>query len=154
MKISNFLTGKRALMLISLLIAISMIITITLYEPLGCDKIESLNAFVQVARMDRSSIGFDLDRQNLTFGKISPGAVAERVVYLKYSEEAEVKVWMKGDLEPWTTIEPNELKVLPEVQESIKFTVTVPESAATGDYSGKAFFCYDISLSNRLKKLI
>jgi len=108
----------------------------------SCENIETVNMSISVVGGERKSIGFNTDRDSLKFGKISPGAEVRRVVYINYTQTSEVKVYLEGGFVYWVNVSPQLFSVQPFQKQDIVFTVTIPESAKVGEYTGKAHFCF------------
>ena len=124
-------------------IIISFLLSQLNFLRLQCDTIEEIDASLTVKVLpERLLLGFNADKNNLKFGSVSPGIAAKRKVYAQYSKDVAVQVFMKGDLAPWTVIEPSLFNLSGKEIKEVFFEVLVPLNAAEGDYTGKAMFCF------------
>ena len=109
----------------------------------SCDTMESIATSVKVKLSeDRKYIGFDLNKQNLTFGTLSPGAIGKRTVSSEYTKNATTYIWAEGDFSPWIIISPKQFETVPNISQEVVFTLLVPLTAQEGEYKGKIIFCY------------
>src|SRR3989338_2324911 len=109
----------------------------------ACDTVKTLLTSIIVKSSDGfRHIGFDLNKQNLTFGTLSPGSVSERAVSLEYTKNAKLYVWAEGNFPSWIDISPRQLEIGPEENKEIKFAAHVPFLVKEGEYNGKIVFCY------------
>ena len=134
------LVKKISLIIVFVLIIFS--VTLFFYQQKSCDTMDFTDASIEVLNGDYKSIGFNLNQESLTFGTVSSGSIVERSMYANYSQKAKVKVLIEGDLSSWIIIKPQKFKIEPGKTEEVKFTVNVPLTAETGNYSGKVVFCY------------
>jgi len=125
------------------LTAIIITLIFTTKTDQNCDTVKTIAASVKVKPFDsRKYVGFDLNKQNLTFGTLSPGAMAERRASSEYTKDATAYVWAEGDFPSWIIISPKQFETTPAVPQEIVFTVLVPLTAQEGEYNGKIVFCY------------
>ncbi|MDO8510770.1 MAG: hypothetical protein Q7S55_01245 [Nanoarchaeota archaeon] len=126
-----------------MLAAIIVTLIFTTKIDYGCDTVKTILTSVKVKPPEgRKYVGFDLNKQNLTFGTLSPGAMAERTASSEYSKNATAYVWVEGDLSSWIIISPKKFETTPAVPQEIVFTALVPSTAREGEYNGKVVFCY------------
>lgn len=112
----------------------------------SCDVVKTILTSVKVKSSDgRKHIGFDLNKQNLTFGTVSPGAMSKRTASSEYTKNATAYVWAEGDFPSWIIISPRQFETTPHVPQEVVFTVLVPLTAQEGEYGGKIIFCYQDS---------
>lgn len=136
-KISPYLILSMALT------AIIVTLIFTVKTEKSCDTVETVLTSVQVKPSDgRNYMGFDINKQNLTFGVLSPGAMATKTVSAQYTNPATLYVWAEGDFPSWIIISPKTLEIEPQQKKEVKFTLLVPITAKEGEYSGKIIFCY------------
>ena len=107
-----------------------------------CDTVKTILTSVQIKSESRNYMGFDLNKQNLTFGTLSPGATAKRITSTEYTKNATVYVWPEGNLSSWILISPKQFEIVPEKRKEVTFTLLVPITAKGGEYNGKIVFCY------------
>jgi len=123
----------------------AIILTLILTEKTeeACDTVETLVTSVKVKSSGGyKHIGFDLNKQNLTFGTLSPGVSSERAVSVEYTKNATVYIWTEGNFSSWVSISPKTFEIEPGQQKEIRFTSLVPIIAREGEYNGKMVFCY------------
>jgi len=129
------------LSVVLLAIVLSIIFSAETEEP--CEVVKTIHTS---AIVDRSSggrhIGFDLNKQNLTFGTLSPGATSGRAASVGYSKNATVYVWAEGNFSSWILISPNKFEIEPTRNQEVKFTLHVPHLAKAGEFNGEIVFCY------------
>jgi len=119
----------------------------SLQTPNDCDTTDVLPASAEVRNPDgRSYIGFDLNGQNLTFGILSPGAMAKRSAFAEYTKAATVYVWPEGGLSSWLIISPKKFDLDPSQKQEVSFTLLVPDTAKEGKYNSMVVFCYQDKL--------
>ncbi len=127
--------------LILAVIILNLVLINKTREP--CDTVQTLLTSVKVKSSGGyKNIGFDLNQQNLTFGTLSPGAVSERAVSVRYTKNATLYVWAEGNFSSWIGISPQKLEIEPEQNKEIKFAAHVPTIVPEGEYNGKIVFCY------------
>ena len=109
----------------------------------GCDTVKTILTSVKVKPSEgRNYVGFDLNKQNLTFGTLSPGAMAERTASSEYSKNATAYVWAEGDFPSWIIISPKKFETTPDAPQEVIFTALIPLTAREGEYGGRIVFCY------------
>ncbi len=125
------------------LAAVIIILIITAKTDDICDTVKTIATSVNIKPSeDRKYVGFDLNKQNLTFGTLSPGSMARRTVSSEYTKDATVYVWAEGDFPSWIIISPKKFKTAPDLPQEVVFTVLAPITAKEGEYEGKVVFCY------------
>ena len=125
------------------LAAIILTLLFTAKTENSCDTVKTLLTSVKVKYSDEHRyVGFDLNKQNLTFGTLSPGAVSNRAVSAEYNKNATLYVWAEGNFSSWITISPNTVEIEPGQKKEIKFASQIPTIAKEGEYNGKIVFCY------------
>lgn len=87
-------------------------------------------------------MGFDLNKQNLTFGVLSPGTTAKRTASAEYTKNATGYVWAEGNISSWVIISPKKFEIEPRQKKEVSFTLLVPSTAKEGEYTGRVVFCY------------
>lgn len=131
------------LVLTIVLASIILTLLLTTKTESSCDTVRTIAASVKVKPFDgRKYVGFDLNKQNLTFGTLSPGATAERTASSEYTKNATTYVWAEGDFLSWIIISPKRFETAPGALQEVAFTVLVPLTAKEGEYNGKIIFCY------------
>lgn len=109
----------------------------------GCDTVETLFTSVTVKSAgDLKYVGFDLNKQNLTFGTLSPGGSSARTVTTQYSKPAITYVWAEGNISSWVIISPKKFEIMPNTSQEVSFALLAPITAKEGEYNGKIVFCY------------
>ena len=125
------------------LAAMALTIFFTAKTNTSCDTFDSLLTSVQVKALEgRNYIGLDVNRQNLTFGVLSPGAIAKKTAFAEYTKDAAASVWVEGNISPWLIISPQKFEIAPPGKQEVIFTLLVPPTAKAGEYKGKVVFCY------------
>lgn len=125
------------------LAAVIMILILTPKTASDCDTVKVITTSVNVkASEGHKYVGFDLNKQNLTFGTLSPGAMSRRTASSEYTKDAITYVWAEGDFSSWIIISPKQFETIPDAQQEVVFTVVVPLTAPEGEYDGKIVFCY------------
>ncbi|GEM_PF-2820780 len=147
---------KKRLILLVTAIIIIILIVLTLKTYLAannsCDTLDSVATSV-VVKYPRGGdyIGFNVNKQNVTFGTISPGATVKRSAFANYTKDATVLVWAEGDFPSWIIISPKKFEILPNHKKEVFFTLLVPFTAKERQYKGRIVFCYqDKSLWHKL----
>ena len=108
----------------------------------GCDVVKTILTSVQIKPSEGNYMGFDLNKQNLTFGTLSSGTTAKRVTSTEYTRNATVYVWPEGNFSSWIIISPKQFEIIPGQRKEVAFTLLVPVTAQEGEYNGKIVFCY------------
>ena len=122
-------------------IIIALLFTAKIKE--GCDTTETLLTSVKVKSSEgRKYVGFDINRQNLTFGILTPGAMSKKTVSVEYTKNATTYVWAEGNFSSWVIISPKKFEIEPQQKREVAFTLLVPAAAKEGEYTGKILFCY------------
>ncbi len=124
------------------LAAVILTIIFTAKTEERCDTVKMVLTSVQVKSEGRNYIGFDLNKQNLTFGTLSPGSISRRVVTSEYNKDATTYVWTEGNFSSWVAVSPRKFETFPNISQEVVFTVLVPLNAKAGEYNGKVVFCY------------
>jgi len=107
-----------------------------------CGSMEYIHSNVTIKTGERKIIGFNADTDSLKFGVVSPGAVVTRSAEVNKSAGTKVKVFMEGELFPWTNITPSHFIVNPNEEQKIVFELHVPKEAKEGVYEGRVKFCF------------
>src|SRR3989344_8339605 len=98
------------------LAAIIVTLIFTTKTDYNCDTVKTILTSVKVKPSEgRKYVGFDLNKQNLTFGTLSPGAMAKRTVSSEYTKNATAYVWAEGDFPTWIIISPKKFKTTPDI---------------------------------------
>ncbi len=130
-------------MLTLALAAIIVTIFLNVKTEESCDTVETVLTSVQIVPSEgRNYMGFDLNKQNLTFGVLSPGTTAKRTVSTEYTKNATTYVWIEGNFSSWVIISPKKFEIEPNQQKEVTFTLFAPVTAKPGEYDGKVIFCY------------
>ncbi len=110
----------------------------------SCSHVNSIDASIEVETGNRNAVGLNTDTDSLNFGKASPGATSnKRFVNVKYTADAEVSVFMQGDISTWVMIEPDKFHLVVGGKKEVSFMIRVPSTAEPGNYTGKAVFCFE-----------
>ena len=107
-----------------------------------CDEVRLVDMSIVIETKALSSIGVNTETDSLKFGKVSPLALVQRSLIVNDTRDAEVRVYLQGNLSKWTVVEPAEFTFKANEGRQVEFTVDVPESTLAGNYSGKALFCF------------
>ncbi len=125
------------------LAAIILTVILTAKTEEACDTVDTILTSVQIKPSEgRSYMGFDINKQNLTFGVLSPGAMSKKTVSVEYTKNATTYVWAEGNFSSWIIISPKHFEISPDSKQEVKFTLLVPSTAKKGEYNGRIIFCY------------
>ena len=125
------------------LAAIILTLFLTTKTENGCDTVDTVLTSVKVNTSNGLKyIGFDINKQNLNFGVLSPGATAKKTAFTEYTKNATTYVWAEGNLSSWVIISPKKFGIEPKQKKEVTFTLLVPATAKAGDYNGRIVFCY------------
>ena len=125
------------------LAAIIIVLTLTKNTDPSCDSMKTIPTSVKVKLSeDLKYVGFDLNKQNLTFGTLSPGAMSKRTASSEYNKNATTYIWAEGDFSSWVIISPKQFKTISQIPQEVVFTVLVPSTTQEREYKGKIIFCY------------
>lgn len=131
------------LILTVVLAAIIVTLVLTAKTEDSCDTVKTILASVKVKPPEgRKYIGFDLNKHNLTFGTLTPGAMAKKTVSAEYTKNATAYVWAEGNISSWVIISPKRFELLSNTSQDVTFMLMVPVTAQEGEYDGKIVFCY------------
>ena len=88
------------------------------------------------------TVGFDLDREVLTFGRIIPGGSAVRGVNIdnNYNFSILIKAYASKNIADYIDINQEHLMLEPLEKKKIPVTVSLPANMSLGEYSGKMVF--------------
>ena len=125
----------------ALLILLVIVTGCGLVRP-SCDNRKVIDASVSVVNTERRMIGFNTDTDGLKFGVVSSGALIEREVTVHYDHNAEVNVLAEGSLASLMSAKPSSFYLPANTSQKVTFTITVPENALPGNYTGKVTFCF------------
>lgn len=129
--------------LILVLTFLFLVIVVASFLPLSpCTTVKTVPASVEIVHNERNYLGFNTDKDSLNFGKVTPKTAVKRSIKVGYSLPARVKVIAETDFSSWLAVEPDNFVVGPENGQEVFFTVTVPEDARSGNYSGTIKFCF------------
>ena len=82
-------------------------------------------------------VGFDLNREVLTFGMVTRSGTATRHIGLANSEQTnKIIITASGELADWITVSENNFILEPNESKVIDITVFVPANAEFGNYAG------------------
>jgi len=86
-----------------------------------------------------SNIGFDLNPEALTFGKVQPGQSATRDLIIKNEFDKKVKITIKaeGEIEKYISVSENNFYLKPGEETNITFTAHLPNDLEIRKYEGK-----------------
>ncbi len=91
-------------------------------------------------------LGFNLDKDKVYFGKVTPENSGTRDVILEhsYNSSLRVKLFKDGEISNWVSIGTNDFLLNPSEKKNVPLTVTVPENTQFGNYTGtlKIVFYY------------
>lgn len=92
----------------------------------------------------------DETQQQIDFGAAFPGAVITRRINLSRGDAppAAVHVAIDGEIAPWLTLELRDFQLVEPTQ--VALSLTIPEGAAEGRYSGTLTVRYTTTLGSRL----
>jgi len=84
------------------------------------------------------NIGFDLNPDSLTFGKINPGQSGKRDLAIKndFDIPAKVSIKSKGSISKYLIVSENDFYLGPGEEKNVSFTVSLPEDLALKKYDG------------------
>lgn len=136
---------KISLYFVLTVVLAALIIILLLTDKTGdrCDSVKTALTSVVVKHSNGLQfIGFDLNKHNLTFGTLSPGATSRRVITSQYTKNATAYVWVEGNFSSWVAISPRQFGNVANVPQEVAFTVLVPLNAKEGEHNGRVVFCY------------
>ncbi|MFH1456050.1 MAG: hypothetical protein ABIF40_03815 [archaeon] len=82
--------------------------------------------------------GFNVDNDALYFGAITPAGIGTRMVNITNSNQISyVNLKAKGKLKHWVVLPENNFVMMPNENKIVEVSISVPESAAYGEYEGK-----------------
>lgn len=98
---------------------------------------------VRIVDMDFSvgeKVGINIDTDALHFGTNFPKGSSMRNMIISHEHDCPLKVSIKlyGDFASWMSVSDNDFILDPGESRKISFSVSVPEDAPFGDYSGFA----------------
>lgn len=108
----------------------------------SCQKIEKIHSTIKIVDSKYKLIGLNADKNNLSFGEVSPFSTVKRSININNDKKTLVRVSMEGNFSDWVEINPSEIKLKANQSEEILFTVNVPGNASQGYYIGNATFCF------------
>ena len=109
----------------------------------SCDTVKTLLTSVKIKPHEgRAYLGFNINKQNLTFGTLNPGTSSKKTVFTEYTKNATTYVWVEGNFSSWVIISPKKFEIEPNQQKEVTFTLFAPVTAKPGEYEGKVIFCY------------
>jgi hypothetical protein len=84
-------------------------------------------------------VGFDIDKESLTFGAIPLGGSGNRGIYINNSRSHKVKVtiYSYGDTKDYLTISQNDFILEKNEKKKIMFYIKIPKDAIKKKYEGK-----------------
>ena len=82
---------------------------------------------------------FNLDKDKVYFGKVPPGSSSSRDIILKHSYDSAiiVKIEKYGEISNWIDVGATNRIISGGREEKISLTVSVPENASYGNYTGQ-----------------
>lgn len=82
-------------------------------------------------------IGFDLNREVITFGMVTPSGTATRHIDISNGgHTSRVRITAFGELADWTVVSDNNFILQPHENKIIDVTVAVPADAELDEYTG------------------
>jgi hypothetical protein len=129
-------------LIVVLVIAVLVSVVFMYKNQPKCDTVDSVSTSIFIKTGNRMHIGFNLDRESLTFGTVSPDGISKRSMYANYTNDATVTVWVEGDIAPYVLIRPQEFDITPGKIEEVQFTANMPEDIEDGNYTGRVIYCY------------
>jgi hypothetical protein len=84
------------------------------------------------------TLGFDLNPEALTFGKIGPGQSAKRDLQIEnnFDRKARVDIRVKGEVKDYLTVSENDFFLEAGERKNISFAVYTPKDIPKGKYEG------------------
>jgi len=79
---------------------------------------------------------FAIDKDNIRFGKMSPGDIAERKFVVQTDERVLVNVKIKGNVSDFVSVSENNFLLYPEEVKTIRLKGSAPLGTPQGNYSG------------------
>lgn len=81
-------------------------------------------------------IGFDLNREVITFGMVTPSGTATRHIEISTEDHRKVRITAHGDLADWIVVSDNNFVLQPHETKTVDVTVSVPVYTEFDDYTG------------------
>ncbi len=127
---------KKVIFLMILIFIIGFFATLTIYNTFYLIAFRTIDMKVTVSE----EIGLSSGKDILDFGSAPPGATIVKSVEIDNTRPHNVKASIKvtGNISNLTILTENEIVIGPMESHETNFTVNIPFSAASGDYSGKA----------------
>ena len=130
---------KNKFILLTVLIGVVGVSLFSIFSSLNILKekpIESFNLDVRFSFGD--SLGFDLNRSALSFGRLLPGGTSTRSIFVEnvYDVPFEVKMLISPNINPFVQIDDKKIIVNPGEKKKIPVTVIAPKNVSYGEYEG------------------
>lgn len=127
---------------IMLFLVVLVLVNLYLFSLASCTSVERIGGSLTVKIVPgRTMLGLNADTDSLAWGVVSPGITAQRKVTVRRSRDAQVKVWMEGELSSWASVSPSNFTLFAGESKEVSFDVTVPAYALPGNYTATAVFC-------------
>ena len=138
----SFMKSKRGTCLLAIVLALSLFTFWLAAQQASCTVTKTIEMSLTVDEKARLAVGINADTDHLNFGKVSPLSDVRRSVLVNETAPSQVKVFLRGEVGSWTTVQNPDFSLLSREPYEVEFIVSVPASAQEGNYSGKAIFCF------------
>lgn len=119
--------------------AILIIVSIWIfYFAYNIDEVKIINASASYAANERL-IGFNLAKEELTFGAMGPNTLADRAIFINSGRNYTTKVTIRtsGNLSKYLTFSFDSFTLSPNETKKISAYVTFPDAATSGEYRAR-----------------
>jgi len=84
-------------------------------------------------------VGFDLNKNELTFGSIQPGGTASRALTIQNNFNRDIMITLnsEGNIKDYLTVSENDFVLRPSEQKNVTFTAFSYKNQSYGNYTGK-----------------
>jgi len=84
-------------------------------------------------------VGFDLNKNELTFGSIQPGGTSSRALTIQNNFNRDIIVTLnsEGNIKDYLTVSENDFVLRPNEQKNVTFTAFSYKNQSYGNYTGK-----------------
>lgn len=127
------LTNRKILFLISVIILSIVCTNLILHHFFAPHKIIKYEMSLIVG----DHVGFDLSKEAITFGMITPSGTGTRHINLNNGKEAsQIHIIASGQLTSWVSVSDNNFILKPYENKTLDIIVKVPSNAKFGEYNG------------------
>ncbi len=80
--------------------------------------------------------GFNISTEGVVFGTIPPGVSGSRTITVSSTEPKHVVIGAEGELAKWVSVSENSFLIQGNESKNVSVSVSVPEGAEFGNYTG------------------